>query len=200
MLYYYKVRIWLNEKEWGDPLFCLVKETNAVKDPCKKSVPRSVADVCRVLAQPLAQQLGLTLWDVRFLKEGATWYLRIFIDKEGGVTLDDCVAMTHLIDPVLDREDPIPQSYCLEVSSPGIERELTRPEHFEQYLGRPVVLQLYASADGAREIAGQLCGYQDGTVTLLDAEGQRRCFSKKETVSVRAAETFDDIDVENGEE
>ena len=79
------------------------------------------------MALPLAQELGLTLWDVQFVKEGADWYLRLFIDKEGGVTIDDCVDMTHAINPVLDKEDPIPQEYLLEVSSPGIDRKLTRP-------------------------------------------------------------------------
>ena len=79
------------------------------------------------MALPLAQELGLSLWDVQFVKEGADWFLRIFIDKEGGVSIDDCVDMTHAIDPVLDREDPIPQEYLLEVSSPGLERKLTRP-------------------------------------------------------------------------
>lgn len=73
----------------------------------------------RALAQPLAAELGLTLWDVTFTKEGADWYLRIFIDKPGGVSIDDCVDMTHALSPVLDREDPIPQEYTLEVSSPA---------------------------------------------------------------------------------
>ena len=81
------------------------------------------------MALPLAQELGLTLWDVQFVKEGADWYLRLFIDKEGGVTIDDCVDMTHAINPVLDKEDPIPQEYLLEVSSPGIDRKRTRPRH-----------------------------------------------------------------------
>lgn len=77
------------------------------------------------LAEPLAKDLGLSLWDVQFVKEGADWFLRLFIDKEGGVTIDDCVDMTHAVNPVLDREDPISQEYLLEVSSPGLERKLT---------------------------------------------------------------------------
>ena len=99
-------------------------------------------EVCRAIGEPLARQLGLLLWDVRFVKEGATWYLRYIIDKDGGVGIDDCVALTRLLNPALDRADPIAQSYCLEVTSPGMERELTRPEHFERYRGSPVRVTL----------------------------------------------------------
>ena len=86
-----------------------------------------VAAVCYALAQPVAEELGLMLWDVRFVKEGATWYLRFIIDKEEGVGIDDCVAMSRRMDKLLDEADPVPQSYVMEVESPGIERELTRP-------------------------------------------------------------------------
>ena len=105
------------------------------------------------MALPLAQELGLSLWDVQFVKEGADWFLRIFIDKEGGVSIDDCVDMTHAIDPVLDREDPIPQEYLLEVSSPGLERKLTRPQHFAAYVGKPVRARLIRPLEtGEREL------------------------------------------------
>ena len=80
------------------------------------------------LAKPIAEELGLSLWDVRFVKEGAQYYLRIFIDKEGGVSVDDCERMSRAIDKPLDELDPIEQSYILEVCSPGIERELSRPD------------------------------------------------------------------------
>ena len=78
------------------------------------------------IARPVLEQLKLTLWDVRFEKEGSVWYLRYFLDKEGGVTIDDCEAFSRAVDPLLDEADPIEQSYTLEVSSPGVERELTR--------------------------------------------------------------------------
>ena len=83
------------------------------------------------IAAPIAEQLGLDIWDIRFVKEGADWFLRIFIDKDGGVTIEDCENMSRAMDAPLDEADPIPQSYCLEVSSPGVERELTRDSHFE---------------------------------------------------------------------
>ena len=92
--------------------------------------PGGAAAVCRTLAEPLARQLGLRIWDVRFVKEGADWYLRVFIDRDGGVSIDDCVDLTRLLSPALDEADPIDQSYCLEVSSPGVERAGgDRPAH-----------------------------------------------------------------------
>ena len=108
----------------------------------------------RAIAEPIAQSLGLSIWDVRFLKEGATWYLRIFIDKPGGVSIDDCVDLTHAINGPLDEADPIEQAYCLEVSSPGVERELTRDEHFAAYLDAPVKVRTIRPVDGVRDFAG----------------------------------------------
>ena len=97
----------------------------------EKSKGGNTAAAVRALAEPIAAQLGLSVWDVTFTKEGAQWYLRIYIDKPDGVDIDDCERMTRAIDPVLDEADPIEDAYLLEVSSPGIERELTRADHFE---------------------------------------------------------------------
>ena len=165
----------------------------------KKGAAEGAAAVCRRLAQPLAEQLGLRLWDVRFVKEGADWYLRVFIDKDGGVTLDDCVRMTRLLDPALDEADPIEQSYCLEVSSPGIERELTRPEHFAFCLGQPVTVRLFEPRDGEKEWTGLLAAYQDDILTLSDADGHTQQFTKKETAAVNLSEDWD-APAETGEE
>ena len=85
---------------------------------------------------------GVGLWDVRFLKEGASWYLRVFIDKPEGISIDDCTNVSHAIDPIIDEADPIDVSYYLEVCSPGIERELTRHRHYEESVGKPVRLKL----------------------------------------------------------
>ncbi len=145
------------------------------------------AAVCRALAEPMARQLGLRIWDVRFVKEGADWYLRVFIDREGGVSIDDCVDLSRLLSPALDEADPIEQSYCLEVSSPGVERELTRPEHFEAYLGRPVTVRLIRPREGQRTFAGRLLAGGD-PVRLKMPEGTELVFQKKEIASVRAAD------------
>ena len=160
----------------------------------------SPAAVCYRLAKPLAEQLNLQLWDVRFVKEGATWYLRVFIDKPGGVTIEDCLNMTHLIDPVLDQADPINCSYCLEVSSPGIERELTRPEHFEQFIGSPVTVHLFEAHEGEKIWSGLLHEYSEEALTLSDGTGNTKTFTKKETASVHLCEDWEDADAENREE
>ena len=152
-----------------------------------------IAAVCRELAQPFAEQLGLDIWDVRFVKEGADWYLRIIIDKPEGVDINDCVDMTHLLNPALDKADPIPQSYCLEVMSPGIERELTRPEHFAAYEGEPVTVRLIRpDENGEREIVGILLGTPDGDVAIQTENNDTRIFSRKEIAAVNAVDLWDD--------
>lgn len=117
------------------------------------------------LVAPVVRDLGYDLWDVRFLKEGASWYLRIYIDKEGGIDINDCTDVSHAVDPILDEADPIDKAYYLEVCSPGIERELSRPEHFEKMRLREVSVHLIRPQEGSRDYCGTLLGY-DGGVTL----------------------------------
>ncbi len=140
----------------------------------------------REIAQPIADSLGLDLWDVRFQKEGANWYLRIFIDKEGGVDINDCVDMSHALDEPLDRLDLIEQSYNLQVSSAGIERDLVRDEHFEKYVGEKIMLKLPRAVDGIKEFHGILEKYEDGVLTVAYADGKTLEVNKKETSWVRA--------------
>ena len=137
------------------------------------------------LAEPIAAQLGVSLWDVRFLKEGASWVLRIFIDKAGGVSIDDCVDFTHAINPVLDEADPIEQAYCLEVSSPGLERELTRDAHFESAVGQKVKLRTIRPVDGERDFSGVLEAYADGVLTVRFPDESGLTLAKKETAWVK---------------
>lgn len=152
-----------------------------------------VAAVCREIAQPFADQLGLSIWDVRFVKEGADWYLRVIIDKPDGVDINDCVDMTHLLSPALDKADPIAQSYCLEVMSPGVERELTRPEHFEAFEGMPVTVRLIRPDEsGQREFVGILLGAPDGNVAIQTEDDNTRMFSRKEIAAVNAVDLWDD--------
>ena len=113
------------------------------------------------LVKPHVEQLGLTLWDVRFVKEGASWYLRIFIDKEGGVTIDDCTNVSHAVDPVLDEADPISVSYYLEVCSPGLNRELKEPEHFKAFIGSEISLTLYKAENGSKSVRGILQSFDE---------------------------------------
>lgn len=121
---------------------------------------------------------GVRLWDVRFLKEGASWYLRVFIDKPEGISIDDCTNVSHAIDPIIDEADPIDVSYYLEVCSPGVERELTRSRHYEESLGKQVRLKLYRAYDGKKEITGTLEDVTEENVTLV-TEGNALTVERK---------------------
>ena len=128
--------------------------------------------IVRDLVEPFAKELGLDIWDVRFLKEGADWYLRIFIDKDGGVSIDDCVDLTHAINKPLDEADPIEQAYFLEVSSPGIERELKNEMHISACEGWQVEVKLYAPINGAKVFKGILCECPEGKIIIENGEGK----------------------------
>lgn len=145
----------------------------------------NTTDTAARLAQPLLEELGLTLWDLRFEKEGSLWYLRYFIDKEGGVTIDDCEQFSRAVEKKLDAADPISQSYTLEVSSPGIERELTRDWHFRVCMGQEVAVRLIRPVDGARDFVGTLTGCGEDGVTILLPEDVEMTFQRGEASHVR---------------
>lgn len=115
-----------------------------------------VADKVFSLVEETVKAQNVKLWDVRFVKEGANWYLRIIIDSEHGISIDDCTNVHHAVDPILDEADPIDRSYYLEVCSPGLERELTRDEHYEQMVGQKVKIKLYKAKEGVKEFVGIL--------------------------------------------
>ena len=125
------------------------------------------------LVSPFADELGLKIWDIRYLKEGASWFLRIFIDKEGGVDIDDCERLSRAIDEPLDTADIIKDAYFLEVSSPGLFRELTRPEHFEKFEGVDVTVRLIRPIDKVKEFSGELVGLQGQNIVLNIGDTQR---------------------------
>jgi ribosome maturation factor RimP len=144
------------------------------------------------LAEPIAERLGLVLWDIQFVKEGASHYLRVFIDKEEGVSLDDCVDMSHALDGPLDEADPIDCAYSLQVSSPGVERELTRDFHFDAYLGERVRARLIRPFENLREYTGTLTSFdaETGAITL-EISGERSItINKKETSWIRVEFIF----------
>ena len=141
----------------------------------------STVEAVRALVQPIAAGLGLAVWDVRFVKEGAGWYLRIYIDKPGGISIEDCEAMSRAVDKPLDELDPIQQSYCLEVSSPGPNRELVRDEHFTAFLGSRVNVKFIRPRDdGRRSLTGILKNYADGMGTVCTEENESITFPVKE--------------------
>ena len=151
----------------------------------KKNKKGNTAEIVTETVQPIVEEMGLSLWDVRFLKEGAEWYLRIFIDKESGVTIEDCENVTRALDAPLDELDPIEQNYILEVSSPGLERELVKPEHFDAFLGAGVMLRLIRpDANGLRDFKGTLVAHDKDTVTIV-TDGTERVINKKDTVYIK---------------
>lgn len=157
----------------------------------RDSLSQNVAQRVKEIAEPYAAELGVEIWDVVFKKEGSDWYLRIFIDKEGGISVDDCVDFTHLITKPLDDADPISQSYTLEVSSPGIERELKADRHFEKYIGARVFLRTIRPVNGVRDFAGVLKAYEDQKITVETEQGETMTFAKKDTSFVK----LDDFDI-----
>ena len=138
-------------------------------------------------AEPVVQAHGCSLWDVEYVKEGGDWFLRLYIDKEGGVDINDCEAISRAVDPILDEKDPIP--YSFEVCSAGLERELKRPSDFAQFLGGAVTVKLYKPVNGLKEQAGTLAAYEDGAVTIRQGEKEVR-FEKSEVAQVRLRVEF----------
>lgn len=150
---------------------------------------KKVTELTAELAAPIVAAQGCELWDVEYVKEAGSWYLRVFIDKEGGVSIDDCEAISRQVSDLLDEADPIEGSYTFEVSSAGAERPLKRPSDFERFMGSPVTVRLYKNRDGRKEFAGTLAGYEDGAV-LLDVGGTVLRFEKAETALVRLRVEF----------
>ena len=149
----------------------------------------TVAQVTK-LVEPIVDELGLFLWDVRFEKEGADWYLKILIDSDEGITLEDCEAVSRPLSKRLDETDPIEQSYYLEVSSPGTERELKKPEHFEVCIGDMITVKLIRPLEGKREFYGVLTEYQDGVLKLQNEEAELS-FDFADCASVKLRDDFD---------
>ena len=145
---------------------------------------KKITELVRELAEPVVQENGCTLWDVEYVREGGDWFLRLYIDKEGGVNITDCEAISRAVDPILDEKDPIADSYHFEVCSAGIERPLKRPSDFAQFMGADVLVKLYRPRDGKKEYIGTLAGYADGRVTV-DVGGEAVTFEKSEVALVR---------------
>jgi ribosome maturation factor RimP len=143
-----------------------------------------ITDTVWKLAQPVAESLGVELWDVEYLKEAGRWVLRVSIDKSGGVGIDDCERFSRELDPILDERDPIPDSYVFEVSSAGAERALKRPSDFSRFMGENVEVKLYQPKNGRKAFTGRLAGYEDGAVAI-EVGGEQLRFSKEEVALVR---------------
>ena len=148
-----------------------------------------ITEIVAGFAEPVVQQHGSTLWDVEYVREGSDYFLRLYIDKEGGVDISDCEAISRAVDPILDEKDPISESYHFEVCSAGLERALKRPGDFERFMDSPVMIKLYRPRNGLKEIPGILRGYDNGRVTA-ECGKETIVFEKSEVALVRLRVEF----------
>ena len=148
-----------------------------------------VTEIVAKIAQPIVEAQGCSLWDVEYVREGDQRFLRLYLDKEGGVDITDCEAISRAVDPLLDEADPIAESYHFEVCSAGLERALKRPSDFERFMGSPVTVKLYRPRNGLKEIPAVLTGYEDGRITV-EAGKETITFEKSQVALVRLRVEF----------
>ena len=148
-----------------------------------------VTDLVTEFSKPIIEANGCTLWDVEYVREGSERYLRIYVDKAGGIDINDCERIHRAIDPILDEKDPIAESYHFEVCSAGLERTLKRPGDFQQFMGSPVLVKLYRPRNGLKELPGILRGYEEGRITV-EAGKENITFEKSEVALVRLRVEF----------
>lgn len=151
---------------------------------------KKITEIVRELALPVVEENGCGLWDVEYVREAGQWYLRLYLDKEGGVNILDCEAVSRKVSDLLDEVDPIEGSYMFEVSSAGAERALKRPGDFERFMGSAVLVKTYKPKDGRKEFAGTLAGYENGAVMLDMGTGELLRFEKSEVALVRLRVEF----------
>lgn len=133
---------------------------------------KSIKETVRELVEPCVLELGYRIWDVSYQKIGADYHLEITIDSDEGIGIEDCEKVHRAIDPILDEYDPIESFYYLEVSSPGIERELKSDEHINLSIGAVVEAKLFTAHDGRKSITGELRAYEDGKVTIAEGDAE----------------------------
>ena len=150
---------------------------------------KKVTEIVEELAAPVAAEFGCELWDTEYVREAGQWFLRLYLDKDGGVDILDCENVSRRVSDLLDQADPIEGSYIFEVSSAGAERQLKRPSDFEKFLGSPVLLKTYQNRDGRKEFPGVLKEY-DGGAVVLEMGKQELRFEKNEVAMVRLRIVF----------
>lgn len=142
------------------------------------------------LLQPIIKRHAFELVDVEYVKEGSQWYLRVYIDKPGGITIDDCEVVSREFSEILDAQDYIEDSYIFEVSSPGLGRPLKKEKDFQRNLGKEVEIRTYRMVDKQKEFRGILKQYDSDTVTIEQEDGTERVFAKKDMALIRQAFDF----------
>ena len=148
-----------------------------------------ITEIVAGFARPVVEEKGCSLWDVEYVREGSDYFLRLYIDKEGGVDISDCEAISRAVDPILDEKDPIPESYHFEVCSAGLERTLKRPGDFQRFMGSAITVKLYRPRNGLKEIPCVLEGYDNGRITVT-AGKETITFEKSEVALVRLRVEF----------
>ena len=148
-----------------------------------------VTELIEKLAKPVVEAQGCSLWDVEYVREGTEYFLRLYLDKEDGVDITDCEAISRAMDPILDEADPIQTSYHFEVCSAGLERALKRPSDFERFMGSPITVKLYRPRNGLKELPCVLKGYEDGILTV-EAGKETITFEKSQVALVRLRVEF----------
>ena len=131
------------------------------------------------LLAPIVEQAGFELVDVEYVKEAGNWYLRGYIDKPGGITVNDCEAVSRIFSDKLDEDDFIEDSYIMEISSPGLDRPLKKDKDFARSMGKEVEIRTYRPIEKQKEFSGRLTAYDDNSVTI-DEDGSLRAFDRKE--------------------
>lgn len=142
------------------------------------------------LITPIIERMNFELVDVEYVKEGGTWYLRAYIDKEGGITVNDCEAVAREMNDILDREDFVEDSYVFEVSSPGLGRPLKKEKDYIRSMGKKVEIRTYRAINREKEFYGVLSAYDETTVTIETEEGEAMTFEKTDIALIRLAFDF----------
>lgn len=141
------------------------------------------------LLEPILREYDFELWDVEYVKEGSDYYLRAYIDKEGGITIDDCVNVSRRLSDMLDADEYIDDAYILEVSSPGLGRKLVKDKEFDRSIGRDVDIKFYRPIDNVKEVTGALKSYSKETVTI-DLAGEEKSYSRADIATVKLSIDF----------
>ena len=142
------------------------------------------------IVRPVVVAEGCSLWDVEYVREAGNWFLRVYIDKNDGVSIGDCERISRELDPILDEEDPIPDSYVFEVGSAGADRPLKRPSDFIHFMGSEVEVSLYRPVKGSKKYIGRLSAFEEGAVTIMQGETPLH-FEKDQIAQVRLYVSFD---------
>ncbi|MCC3867160.1 MULTISPECIES: ribosome maturation factor RimP [Terrisporobacter] len=151
---------------------------------------KNIATEIEQIVLPITEANDLELVDVEYVKEGGEFFLRVYIDKEGGVSLNECELVTRALNPILDEKDPIKDNYYLEVSSPGLDRPLKKDKDFVKYQGRDVEIKLYKSIDGSKLHEGELVGLTEEKNIKVIIDNKEVEFNKKDVALIRLAIKF----------